>query len=105
MVDDWPALAREKQTLAFYMGVGQLETLSSQLIAHGRSKDTPFAIVENGSRANQRVLHGKLDELADAARRHAIKSPSMLLIGEVCALAPELEWFGTSVTAGDARAA
>ncbi|NYT81385.1 uroporphyrinogen-III C-methyltransferase [Alcaligenaceae bacterium] len=105
MVDDWPALAREKQTLAFYMGVGQLETLSSQLIAHGRSKDTPFAIVENGSRANQRVLHGKLDELADAARRHAIKSPSMLLIGEVCALAPELEWFGASVTAGDARAA
>lgn len=105
MVDDWPALAQEKQTLAFYMGVGQLEVLSSQLIAHGRSKDTPFAIVENGSRANQRVLHGKLGDLADAARRHAIKSPSMLLIGEVCALAPKLEWFGASVTEEDARAA
>jgi uroporphyrin-III C-methyltransferase/precorrin-2 dehydrogenase/sirohydrochlorin ferrochelatase len=103
MVDDWPALAREKQTLAFYMGVGQLELLSSQLIAHGRSGDTPFAIVENGSRANQRVLHGKLSELVEAARRHELKSPSMLLIGEVCALAPKLEWFGASVSAHEAN--
>ena len=32
---DWPALAREKQTLAFYMGVGQLDALSRRLISHG----------------------------------------------------------------------
>ncbi|MBB5215035.1 siroheme synthase CysG [Parapusillimonas granuli] len=101
-VDDWHALAREKQTLAFYMGAGRLEFLSAQLIAHGRSEDTPFAIIENGSRAGQRVLHGRLGELADAARRHAVKSPAILLVGEVCALAPQLEWFGASIPADEA---
>src|SRR5690606_38620401 len=39
---DWASLAQEKQTLAFYMGVSQLERLTSQLIQHGRSASTPF---------------------------------------------------------------
>ena len=37
---DWPALAREKQTLAFYMGVGQLDLLTRRLLAHGRGRRT-----------------------------------------------------------------
>lgn len=95
--EDWAALAREKQTLAFYMGISQLDWLPGRLIAHGRAADTPFALIENGTRMNQRVLHGKLDELAVQARQHDFKSPSLLLIGEVTALAPKLQWFGTSI--------
>src|SRR5690606_37363609 len=60
---DWPSLARARQTLAFYMGVGQLETLSSRLIGHGRAGSTPFALVENGSRPEQRVVSGQLQDL------------------------------------------
>ncbi|MDS1142438.1 siroheme synthase CysG [Pusillimonas sp. SM2304] len=99
MLEDWPSLAQAKQTLAFYMGVSQLDWLAEQLIAHGRSGQTPFAIVENGTRSNQRVLHGQLQDMARLARQHAIKAPSLLLIGEVAALAPELEWFGASIHA------
>jgi uroporphyrin-III C-methyltransferase/precorrin-2 dehydrogenase/sirohydrochlorin ferrochelatase len=98
-LEDWVSLAKSRQTLAFYMGVGQLEWLSRQLMMHGRSGETPFAIVENGTRSNQRVLHGALKELASLARLHEIKAPSLLLIGEVAALAPKLEWFGASVGA------
>src|SRR5690606_19055724 len=91
---DWAGLAREHQTLAFYMGVGQLETLSARLISHGRSAATPFALIENGSRPEQRVITGRLDELAAVARSHNVRAPALLVIGEVAALARQLHWFG-----------
>ncbi|MGB3291110.1 MAG: siroheme synthase CysG [Burkholderiaceae bacterium] len=99
LLEDWPSLARGKQTLAFYMGVAQLDWLAEQLMSHGRSGDTPFAMVENGTRANQRVLHGRLENLAELAGRHEMKAPSLLLIGEVAGLAPDLEWFGAGIGA------
>lgn len=94
---DWRDLARPGQTLAFYMGVSRLPTLAASLMAHGRSADTPFALVENGTRADQRVLTGTLDRLAELAAQHQFKAPSLLLLGEVAALADTLHWFGTRV--------
>jgi uroporphyrin-III C-methyltransferase/precorrin-2 dehydrogenase/sirohydrochlorin ferrochelatase len=91
---DWRALARERQTLAVYMGVAGLERFSAGLIEHGRAATTPFAIVENGSRANQRVITGTLSGLAELARIHAVESPALLIVGEVAALANTLHWFG-----------
>ncbi|GAB3342998.1 siroheme synthase CysG [Marilutibacter aestuarii] len=91
---DWPALARERQTLAFYMGVSGLAHLRDQLIAHGRAPGTPFALVENGTRADQRVVTGTLDTLPEAAARHAVKAPALLILGEVAASAEALHWFG-----------
>jgi len=91
---DWAGLAREHQTLAFYMGVGQLETLSARLIAHGRSGATPFALIENGSRPEQRVVSGRLADLAAVARSHGVRAPALLIVGEVAGLARELHWFG-----------
>ena len=97
---DWPALAREKQTLAFYMGVGQLDALSRRLISHGRAPDTPFALIENGSRPEQRVLSGAVKDLPDLARAHGIRSPALLIVGEVAGLASRLQWFGRHIDGG-----
>lgn len=94
---DWAALAAGNQTLAFYMGVGQLEPLSRGLREHGRPADTPFALVENGSRPEQRVLTGRLEDLAELARAHAIHAPALLIVGSVAALANELHWFGEHI--------
>ncbi|HET6432349.1 siroheme synthase CysG [Dyella sp.] len=91
---DWPALARERQTLAVYMGVAQLEAFQQRLIAHGRAASTPFALVENGSRREQRVITGTLGQLAQRATEHAVQSPALLILGEVAALAGSLAWFG-----------
>ncbi len=91
---DWPALAKDRQTLAFYMAVAQLERIQQQLTGHGRAADTPFALVENGSRPNQRVIVGQLGELALTARHFQASSPAMLFIGEVAAQASEFHWFG-----------
>ena len=91
---DWAALAQERQTLAIYMGVGELGMMQARLIAHGRAPSTPFALVENGSRAGQRVITGTLANLAERAVFHAVRSPALLILGEVAALAPSLAWFG-----------
>jgi uroporphyrin-III C-methyltransferase/precorrin-2 dehydrogenase/sirohydrochlorin ferrochelatase len=91
---DWAALAQERQTLAVYMGVAGLDELASQLVAHGRAPSTPFAIIENGSRQNQRVITGMLAQLAERAVQHQVQSPALLIVGEVAALADALHWFG-----------
>ena len=93
---DWRALAAERQTLAIYMGVAQLDTLRAQLLAHGRAARTPFALVENGSTPRQRVVTGVLDEVSLLARRHDVQSPALLIVGEVAALASQLAWYGAA---------
>lgn len=101
---DWASLAAERQTLAVYMGVAGLETLRERLLAHGRDASTPFALIENGSRPEQRVVVGTLDSLPAVAREHAVQSPALLVLGEVAALAGRLHWFGAAPL-GDSAAA
>jgi uroporphyrin-III C-methyltransferase / precorrin-2 dehydrogenase / sirohydrochlorin ferrochelatase len=93
---DWPALAQERHTVALYMGVAGLGTIRDRLVAHGRSPQTPVAIVENGSRPEQRVLLTTLAELEAAGRETQVKSPALVIVGEVAALAGTLHWFGSA---------
>ena len=93
---DWATLARERQTLALYMGVAGLGTIRDQLVRHGRASSTPVAIIENGSRSTQRVVLATLAELEDAGRAAAVKSPALVIVGEVAALAGKLHWFGSA---------
>ncbi len=93
---DWPELARARQTLVFYMGVAALEQIHARLLGAGLAAGTPFALVENGSRANQRVVTGLLHALPDTAREHRVQSPALLILGDVAALADQLHWFGAA---------
>lgn len=83
---DWAALARGRQTLAFYMAVRRFPDLMNRLVAQGRSADTPVAIIEKGTTPEQRVIRGALGQLTLLAEAHQITSPAMLLVGEVAAL-------------------
>jgi uroporphyrin-III C-methyltransferase/precorrin-2 dehydrogenase/sirohydrochlorin ferrochelatase len=91
---DWPALAQDHQTLAVYMGVARLEEFTQRLLEHGRRPDTPFAMIENGTLPQQRVVTGVLQELPARAKEHDIHPPALLIVGEVAALAREHAWFG-----------
>jgi uroporphyrin-III C-methyltransferase/precorrin-2 dehydrogenase/sirohydrochlorin ferrochelatase len=93
---DWNALAQEKQTLAVYMGVAGLEKVRERLLLAGVAPGLPFALVENGSRTQQRVIAGTLATLPETARHHQAQSPALLILGEVAALAHELHWFGAT---------
>jgi uroporphyrin-III C-methyltransferase/precorrin-2 dehydrogenase/sirohydrochlorin ferrochelatase len=101
---DWQALAQERQTLAVYMGVAGLEQFRDRLIAHGRAATTPFAIVENGSRRDQRVVTGLLADLPETARLFEVRSPALLILGEVTSLAQTLHWHGAPPLAAPTRA-
>lgn len=93
---DWESLVRERQTVAVYMGVAGLDRLQLRLLGAGAKTTLPFALVENGSRASQRVITGTLDSLAQSARQFKVKSPALLILGEVAALATPLHWFGAA---------
>jgi uroporphyrin-III C-methyltransferase/precorrin-2 dehydrogenase/sirohydrochlorin ferrochelatase len=90
----WREHAASQDTLAIYMGLAQLETIGAELIRHGRPAQTPVALVENGTRGDQRVVHARLDGVAAAANSAALQSPVLLIVGEVAALGEQLHWFG-----------
>ncbi|KHN50486.1 siroheme synthase CysG [Pectobacterium fontis] len=89
---DWSTLARERQTLAIYMGTMKAAEIAQQLIAHGRSSQTPVAVISRGTRHDQLVQIGTLQELEHLAR-HA-PTPALLVIGEVVDLHHQIAWFG-----------
>ena len=100
---DWAALAQERQTLAVYMGVAELHTLQTRLLAHGRAATTPFALIENGTRTSQRVVTGTLANLVTRAATHVVRAPTLLILGEVAAFANELAWFGAAPLDAEVR--
>jgi uroporphyrin-III C-methyltransferase/precorrin-2 dehydrogenase/sirohydrochlorin ferrochelatase len=89
----WQSLAQEKQTLVVYMGLMKSQFLVKKLLANGQSRITPVAIIENGTCKNQRVITGKLFELSKLISDNYVKSPALIVIGEVAQLANELAWF------------
>ncbi|MEM0985834.1 MAG: uroporphyrinogen-III C-methyltransferase [Pseudomonadota bacterium] len=80
---DWTALARTNQTVVVFMGIGTAATIADRLTAAGRSADTPVAVIENGTRANEVTVRGTLGNLADIIKAAGIKGPALLVIGEV----------------------
>ena len=87
---DWPALARDRQTLAFYMAVKRFPLLMNRLIQNGRAADTPVAIIERGTTPRQRVVRGTLGQLSLLAEAHRIQAPAMLIVGAVAALGDDV---------------
>ncbi|BDH44291.1 siroheme synthase [Salmonella enterica subsp. enterica serovar Choleraesuis] len=88
---DWHNLAAEKQTLVFYMGLSQAAAIQENLIKHGMQDDMPVALVENGTAVRQRVVAGKLAELAELAGQ--VESPALIIVGRVVGLRDKLNWF------------
>lgn len=88
---NWPALVHTRQTLAIYMGTMKAAEISQQLIAHGRAIETPVAVIGRGTRLDQVVLTGTLQQL-DILAKNA-PSPALLVIGEVVNLHAQLAWF------------
>lgn len=89
---DWADLARSRQTLAIYMGAMKAAAISQCLMAHGRVAATPVAVISRGTRADQQVHIGTLQQLEELAQRAAL--PALLVIGEVVALHHQIAWFG-----------
>lgn len=85
---DWGDLARPGAVTAFYMGKRAAPHIEAQLLAHGADPDTPVDIVENASRASERVVRTVLSRLADDLAAARLTGPAVILVGLVRADAP-----------------
>ena len=83
---NWEALARLNATIVILMGVARIPEISKLLIEHGKSPDTPVAVIENGFSENQRVIVSKLADLTNKAEEEKIKAPAVIVIGNVVEL-------------------
>jgi uroporphyrin-III C-methyltransferase / precorrin-2 dehydrogenase / sirohydrochlorin ferrochelatase len=90
---DWSMLARPAQTVVIYMGLGQIREICAGLIEHGRSPDTPVAVVEHATTDAQRVILGTLRTIAGKCTRRKVRTPSLIIVGEVVDLHDKLSWF------------
>lgn len=76
---DWAGLARKGEVAAIYMGKKSSRFIQGRLMMHGAGADTPVTLVENASRADERIVAATLQTLPEAAA--ALSGPAILLYG------------------------
>lgn len=90
---DWQKLATATQTLVIYMGVRKLRGAVEKLLAHGRSAETPAAVIQAGTLPSQRVVTGTLSTIAERVEAEGLGAPALIVVGEVVRLREQLRWF------------
>ncbi len=91
----WDKLSTGADTLIFLMGVANLAEITQKLIDNGRAANTPAAVIQNGTKAQQRVLITTVKDAAADVRREQITSPAIFIVGEVVKLRDDIKWFDT----------
>ncbi|KJR24978.1 uroporphyrinogen-III C-methyltransferase [Vibrio navarrensis] len=87
----WASLAQANTTLVFYMGLKQSGYIAQKLLENGLDANMACAIIENGTRREQKVLRGTLQDLPSLARQAV--SPALIVVGRVTTLHEKLKWF------------
>lgn len=91
---DWRELSSVQGTICVLMGMREIERVVSGLIElAGRDPATPAAVIQWGTRSSQRVVEGRLDGVAEAARALGLGSPGLIVVGAVASLRERLRWF------------
>ena len=90
---EWQTLTGEGQTLVFYMGLRNLQTISARLIEHGLPASKPAALVQKGTTAEQQVVSADLESIASKVSQKGVKAPTLLIVGDVVTLRNKLKWF------------
>ena len=94
---DWPSLVQPQQTVVIYMGLSGLDDICRQLIAHGAAPELPAAVVQDGTIQTQRVVTGTLSDLPQKVAAAQLRSPCLIVVGEVVQLHQPLAWFPNAV--------
>jgi uroporphyrin-III C-methyltransferase/precorrin-2 dehydrogenase/sirohydrochlorin ferrochelatase/uroporphyrin-III C-methyltransferase len=89
---DWQSLADPKTTLVFYMGLANMPLLRDKLLEVGRAPETPVALIENATRPDERFAQTTLADMVATSHENEFVPPTLILIGEITRLGPELEF-------------
>ncbi len=90
---NWEQLATAVDTLVVYMGVAHLREITERLITHGKDPQTFVSLVRVGTTPQQFVIQGTLTDIVEKVEAVQLKSPAIIVIGEVNRLREELRWF------------
>ena len=88
---DWGKLATAVDTLVILMGLHNLPAIVAKLIAHGRSPETPAAVIRRGTTYEQETVIGTLADIVEKSA--SLKAPTLIVVGEVVELRNQLNWF------------
>ena len=80
---DWSGLAGKGRTLVIYMGLASAPLIAEKLISDGLSPEMSVAVIENATSKAMRVLRAPIAGLADVIERERVKSPALIIVGEV----------------------
>ena len=89
---DW-AKVGATETIVLFMGLVNFAAIARELIARGRSAETPAMAVRWATRPDQQTLVGTLATLPDLIAEKELKPPATIVIGEVVALRDRFNWF------------
>lgn len=89
----WDRLATGAGTIVIYMGIKNLPKITAKLIEHGRDPKTPVAVVRWASTPEQRSVEGTLETITEVVKRHGIKPPALVIVGEVVKLRGSIDWY------------
>ncbi len=92
---NWKHLATAVDTLVVYMGVAHLREIVERLITHGRDPQTPVSLVRVGTTPQQQIVQGTLTDIVQKVEAVHLKSPALIVVGEVNRLRQHLRWFDT----------
>ncbi|WP_040205394.1 uroporphyrinogen-III C-methyltransferase [Neobacillus jeddahensis] len=90
---DWEGLARGVDTIAFYMGVGNLPFICENLVNYGKPASTPVMLIQWGTFGRQKTLQGTLADIAEKVLAAKFSNPAIILVGEVISLREKISWF------------
>ena len=96
----WKELANGVDTLIFLMGIANLPKITAKLIDAGRNKDTPAAVIRNGTKFSQEVLITTLENAAADVARKNLQPPAIFIVGDVVNLREKLNWFDNKILFG-----
>ncbi len=89
----WSGLAKSYDTLVFLMGTKNVSTISRKLIEGGKPAGTPVALIRWGTRPDQEVVVGTLENIARLKRESAMRAPAIMVVGDVVRLRESLAWY------------
>jgi uroporphyrin-III C-methyltransferase len=87
--NEWADAAANAETAVVYMGAAEAQRVRDELVVRGVPASRPVALIENASRADERIVRGSLADLVDLAARLG-DGPALMIIGEAVAEARSL---------------
>lgn len=90
---DWSIVSKLEGTLVFLMSISSIPYITAKLVENGRNKEMPVAVVSNAASPSQEVFESTLENAMAELPIGNIKSPALLVVGDVIHMRKTLNWF------------